>query len=63
MTAALAVILGLLVIAGLIYGPITQIRRRDAQLAARRAERERTGEAERLRQIHAEREAQAADDD
>lgn len=62
MAATLAIVLGLLVIAGLVYGAISQFQRRQAVLAERQAERERTGEAERLRQLHAEREARAGDD-
>jgi cell division protein FtsL len=62
MAATLAIVLGLLVIGSLVYGAITQFQRRQAVLAERQAERERTGEAERLRQLHAEREARASDD-
>ncbi|MEH3054566.1 MAG: hypothetical protein PGN13_11260 [Patulibacter minatonensis] len=59
MGAALAIVIGLVVIGGLVYGAISQFRRRQAVLAERQAERERTGEADELRRRHAEREARA----
>lgn len=62
MAATLAIVIGFLVIVGLVYGAITTFRTQQAALAERQAERERTGEAERLRQLHAEREARAGDD-
>lgn len=62
MDAVLAIVIGLLVIVGLVYGAISQFQRRQAVLAERRAERERTGEADELRRIHAEREARADDE-
>ena len=62
MAATLAIVLGLLVIVGLVYGAISTFRRQQAALAERQAERERTGEAERLRQVHAEREARSGDE-
>lgn len=62
MAGVLAIIIGFLVIAGLVYGAISGFQRRQAGLAERAAERERTGEADELRQRHAEREAAARDD-
>ena len=63
MSAALAIVIGLLVIVGLVYGAIVTFRTQQAALAEREAERERTGEAEELRRLHAEREARAGRDD
>ncbi|MBO9533720.1 MAG: hypothetical protein J7513_12180 [Solirubrobacteraceae bacterium] len=62
MSAALAIVIGLLVIVGLVYGAITTFRTQQAALARRQAEREASGEADELRRIHAEREARAGDE-
>ena len=64
MAGALAIVIGLLVAGGLVYGAISTYRRQQAVLAERKAERERTGaEAERQAE-HARREAAArAEDD
>ena len=60
MTAAIAIVVGLVVVGSLVYGAIAQFKRRQAVLDERHAEQERTGEADELRRIHAEREARAS---
>jgi hypothetical protein len=64
MGVALAIVIGLVVVGGLIYGAISTYGRQQSVLAERKAERERTGaEAERQAE-HARREAAArAEDD
>ena len=57
---AFGVLVGLVVVGSLVYGAIAQFKRRQAVLDERHAEQERTGEADELRRIHAEREARAS---